>query len=223
MKRVIGTICIFIMVLLLVGCGKERMPIFTTDAERFKYEYESVNGTRDDNGMKARTLTVPSNNSVIYASYSEIIDLMEQGDSFAVYFGFAKCPWCRACLEAILESAADCAVSPLYYVDVHTSRDTYELKNGKAVKTEEGEEGYARLLPKFENVLSDYIIYDADENEIQTGEKRIYAPNLIIVKDGTAVKLADDNGLLDNPYGDVTEEVYQKMKKIYTDAFLMLQ
>lgn len=211
------------VLLLLVGCEKKSVPTFTTDAERFKYEYESVNGIRDDNGMKARTLTVPNNNSVIYASYSEIIDLMEQGNSFAVYFGFAKCPWCRACLETILESAAECTVTPLYYVDVHTSRDTYEVKEGEAVKTKEGEDGYARLLSEFEDVLSDYILYDTDGNEIQTGEKRIYAPNLIIVKNGVAVELADDSGFFDNPYEEITEEIYQKMKATYVAAFLTLR
>lgn len=202
---------------------KESTPVFATDAEKFKYEYESINGKRDANGMKIRTLNITEDNPIIYASYTDIAEYMEQGESFGVYFGYAECPWCRSCIEAILESALDCGIDSVYYVDIHDNRDVYEIRNDNVIKTQNGEDGYSLLLSKLENVLSDYTLYDADDKEIKVGEKRIYAPNLLIVKDGIAVKLAKDEGMLDDPYEDITEEMYQNMKEVYMDTFSVLK
>ena len=224
MKKTLALICLFALLFaLLGGCKKESTPVFATDAEQFKYEYESVNGKLDESGMESRMLDIPIDTPIVYASYSDILKYMEQGDSFAVYFGFAECPWCRSCLQAILESAIECSIYPLYYVDVHTSRDTFEIKNRKAVKTKDGDECYDLLLKKLEDVLSDYVLYDTNGDKIKVGEKRIYAPNLIIIEDGVAVKLADDGGLFANPYEDITEEMYEDMKVIYTDTFSLLK
>ena len=218
---------IFISAIVLIAAfgqyKKETPPTFATDAEKFKYEYEAVNGKHDENGMKTRTLNIAEDNPIIYASYTDIIEYMEQRKSFGVYFGYAECPWCRSCIEAILESAADCGIDSVYYVDIHNNRDVFEIKNGDVVKTQTGEAGYILLLSKLENVLSDYILCDADGKEIEVGEKRIYAPNLIIVKNGTAVKLANDDDLLEDPYGDIAEETYRNMKEVYMDAFSVLK
>ena len=224
MKKCLIFICVFGLIAAVFSkYKKESIPVFATDAERFKYEYEAVNGKHDKNGMKIRTLSIAEDNPIIYASYIDIVQYMERGESFGVYFGYAECPWCRSCIEAILESALECGIDSVYYVDIHNNRDVFEIKNGNVIKTQNGEDGYSLLLSKLENVLSDYILYDTDDKEYKVGEKRIYAPNLIIVKDGTAVKLAKDDDLFEDPYGDITEEMYQDMKEIYMKTFSVLK
>lgn len=208
--------------MLPAGCAKKEIKTFSTDAERFEYEYESINGKFDDHFQKSRVLDIPKDNPIVYSSYSEIVNYMNSKNSFAVYFGFSKCPWCRGYIGAILESAKDCGIETVYYIDVYDSRDSYEIKDNKPQQTKKGAEGYDTLLEKMENVLSDYVLNDNNGNEINTGEKRIYAPNLIIVKDGVAIELAPDCELFTDPYEEITEEIYQDMKQIYMNAFSQL-
>lgn len=213
---------IVILLQVLTGCS-ENSPDFANDAEKFKYEYESLNGKMDDYAYKCRSINISVDNPMVYSSYTEIAEKMDEGKTFAAYFGFAKCPWCRGCLEALLASAKECGISTIYYVDVYSSRDQFEIKNGLPEKVKDGEIGYDTLLEKMQNVLSDYTLSDSDGNEVSAGEKRIYAPNLVIVKDGTAVELAADSELFTDPYGVITDEITHDMKTIYINAFSMLQ
>ncbi len=221
MIRRIGVTVILVIVMLFSGCQSAEME-FETDAERFKYEYESVNGKLDYSWQKARTVSIDSDNPIVYASYSGLIDMINNGETFAVYFGYDKCPWCRGAIEAILESAKVNGVQTLYYVDVYSSRDKYEVSNGQAILKSEGEEGYSELIDLLSPVLDDYILEDDDGSEVDTGEKRIYAPNVIVVKDGMAVGIAGDSELFTEPYGEITDEIYSDMVSIYSEVFAML-
>ena len=44
-------------------------------------------------------------------------------------------------------------------------------------------------MDKFEDVLDDYKLTDDKDKEVKTDEKRIYAPNVIVVVDGKAKKM----------------------------------
>ncbi|MCC8131254.1 MAG: hypothetical protein LUC38_10075 [Oscillospiraceae bacterium] len=221
MVRRAGITVILVFMVLLVGCQSTEIE-FETDAERFKYEYESVNGKLDYSWQKARNVSIDDDNPIVYASYSDLIDMIDSGETFAVYFGYNKCPWCRGAIEAILESAKEYGVQTLYYVDVYSSRDKYEVSNGQAVLKSEGEEGYRELIVLLAPVLDDYILEDDDGSEVDTGEKRIYAPNVIVVKNGEAVGIADDSELFTDPYGEITDEIYSDMVNIYSEVFAML-
>lgn len=209
------------LVFLISGCTNNNQK-FSSDAERFQYEYETMNGKYDDYGRKARSVSIGNDNPVVYASYTDIVTQIENNATFVVYFGFAKCPWCRGALEAMLESAKNNDIDLIYYVDVYDSRDTYEIKNGVAVKTSDGDEGYEELLSLLSSVLEDYLLQDADETEISVGEKRIYAPNVIAVKAGEAVGIAADSLLFTDPYGDITDEIYSDMLSLYNELFSLI-
>ena len=72
-------------------------------------------------------------------------------------------------------------------------------------------------LEKMDNILEDYTITDNDGDEIKTGEKRIYAPNIVAVIDGDAVQLTDGvsskqtDGYM-NITNEMEEESYDKIK-----------
>ena len=64
--------------------------------------------------------------------------------------------------------------------------------------------------------LRDFTLTDGDKT-IEVGEKRIYAPNIIVVSRGTAVKM--EEGIPDSltdPYSKLTKkqkkEIYNKFK-----------
>ena len=180
-----------------------------TDAYKFKKEYESLNGKRSESGKTYRTLNISKNNRIKYSTAKEIVEKMDKNESFIVYFGFAKCPWCRSMVENLLD-LADEYDTDIYYVDVLDIRNTIELKDGRVVTTKKGDKYYLKLLLKLDNVLSDYVLETENKNELNTGEKRIYAPNVVAVVQGKAEKMVEGVSTdLKDPYGTITN----KMKK----------
>lgn len=180
-----------------------------TDAYKFKKEYESLNGKRSESGKTYRTLNISKNNRIKYSTAKEIVEKIENNETFIVYFGFAKCPWCRSMVENLLD-LADEYDTDIYYVDVLDIRNTIELKDGRVVTTKKGDKYYLKLLLKLDNVLSDYVLETENKNELNTGEKRIYAPNVVAVVQGKAEKMVEGVSTdLKDPYGTITN----KMKK----------
>ena len=215
---------IFIIGIVLVGlftltaCGQSDVSKIS-DALKFKEEYESLNGTkREKDGKTIRSIEISKDNPFIYKKSSEIIDMIEKKDTFVVYFGFSDCPWCRSIIPTLVEVAADLEVNQIYYVDVKNIRDTMKIgDDGKAITDTEGTKEYYQLLEKLDSVLENYTLTDEDGNEVNTGEKRIYAPNIVSIVDGVATEMT--TGISDKQtdgYMELTteikEESYDKIK-----------
>lgn len=177
-------------------------PATITDSIKFKEEYESLNGTSDSNGNQVRSILIDEDNPIIYANETDIISMIERKESFVVYFGFKSCPWCRSVIPSLISAAKENGVTKIYYVDVLNIRDKYELNDkNKAVRTVEGTEGYYKLLELLDPVLEEYspLTYRTKKNKtkkVKINEKRIYAPNVVAIKNGEAVQMED--GLIDS-------------------------
>ncbi len=211
MKKVGSILLIAVLLLFVGGCFKEKENV-VTDATKFKEEYESLNGKTTDAGISYREISISEDNPFVYATASEIVEKIDNGEDFAVYFGFKSCPWCRSILESLIKVAKDLKIGRIYYVDILELRDTYELKDGKPVKTKDGGEGYSELLDRLDSVLSDYTLKNAKGKSVSTGEKRIYAPNIVSVIDGKPEKLTtgiseDQN----DSYMELTDKMKQDM------------
>lgn len=210
-------VLLLVSVLVISGCDKK------SDSIKFKEEYESLNG-KDNNGNVIRVVNIDSDNPFIYKDASDIVKMINNKETFIVYFGFSKCPWCRSMIETLIKVANDYEIDTIYYVDVLDIRDTLKLDDNNEVITEkEGSKDYMKLIKLLDNVLSDYNLKDEDGNTIETGEKRIYAPNVISVVDGKATLL--EEGLSDNqddPYqkltSDMLEEEYDKLSKVMIEV-----
>ena len=91
-KRSIFVIIALIIVLIITGCSYEKKDK-TSDALKFKEEYESINGESvEGTDYKVRTLSIPEDNPIVYADANDIITMMDNNDTFVVYFGFNSCP-----------------------------------------------------------------------------------------------------------------------------------
>ena len=119
--------------------------------------------------------------------------MINNKETFYVYFGSSYCPWCRSVIEEAINSSIDNKIDKIYYVDIwdgfHNEilRDTYEIDSeGNVRKTKNGTDTYYKLLKKFDNVLEDYTLTDDSSHEVNVGEKRIFAPNFIYVENGKA-------------------------------------
>ena len=214
MKKKLFIFLLLIICLVTTACGN-----VSSDALKFKEEYESLNGEKNDNGNKHRTLNIPKDNPFVYATAADINNKIDKKDTFIVYFGFSKCPWCRSILEQFIKVAKDNKVNTIYYVDVLNIRDVKEVKDGEVVTTTEGDKDYMALLEKIGDVLEEYTLTEANGNKVDTNEKRIYAPNIVVVSRGKAIKMetgiADD---LKDPYSELTtamrKDTYDKLKCI---------
>lgn len=217
MKKIVLTVTILLSLFLLTGCVDK-----TTDAYKFKKEYESMNGKDNGFGKKYRSLKISNDNPFIYQTPEELLERVNDRETFIVYFGFSECPWCRSILEELINVAKDKNIEKIYYVNIKDIRDQMETDtNGNIIVTKEGNSAYMELIGKFDNVLSEYTIKKDNGETINTGEKRIYAPNVIVVSRGKAVQM--EEGIsedLKDPYGELTSKMrkytYNKFKCLIT-------
>lgn len=216
MKKVLSILIIVLLCVSTIGCGKE------TDAVKFKKEYENINNKETENKEhKYRELNISKDNPFVYATADEIVKKIDNKESFIVYFGFKECPWCRSVLEEMIHAAKDKNVKTIYYVDVKDIRDVKELAGDGEVKTvKKGTKGYMALVDKLGNVLDEYTLTNKDDEEIEVGEKRIYAPNLVSVSNGEALQLEDGiSDDLKDPYSKLTKKIKKYAYKKFECLF----
>lgn len=215
-----------VLAALLLTLSLLKMPgkITNKDAIKFKEEYENLNGKTNENSKKKyRTVKIDSKNKIVYSSAKEVLKMMEEKKSFVVYFGFDSCPWCRSVVENVSKISKELD-EDIYYVDVKEIRDVYELDDeNKPELTKEGDKNYLKLIKKLDSVLKEYTLTTDDDNEVKVGEKRIYAPNIVSIIDGSAKELT--TGLSDKQtdgYMTITDEMkqesYKKIKKVVQEV-----
>ena len=196
-------ICVF-----FTGCAKK------TDTDRFINEYESLNGKINEKGIEYRELDLDDDVNIVYKSEDDIVNAIENEETFIVYFGFASCPWCRSVVPTFLEVAEDKDLHQIYYVDIKTIRDTLKIGNDGEIETvNEGTEGYYRLLELFDNVLNNYVVNDNKNIEVDVKEKRIYAPSMISVVNGDTKMMV--SGISDyqvDPNEKLTKKIVEDME-----------
>ena len=193
MKRRILVI-LLIMSILLFACSRNDNNSEEENSDppfglAFKEAYESCNDVLNENGTANRPVFIPEDNPFVISSAEEIVERIENGETFYVYFGFATCPWCRSVIEKAVEVTMKKGIEKVYYVDILNIRDTEKVnEEDEIVRTSEGSDAYYQLLEYLDNVLNDYQLEDS-KGAILSDEKRIYAPNFVYVEDGKALRM----------------------------------
>ncbi len=214
-------ICLLLIIsLVLTGCTSK-------DAATFKKDYESLNGKENANGKIHREVSIPKNNPIIISSAKEIVSMIENKETFYVYFGDSLCPWCRSVVEKAIEIANTNGIKKVYYVDIwdeegnETLRDKYTLdENNNPVQELEGTEEYYKLLEYFNDYLRDYT-YTIDDETKSFGEKRIYAPNFFYVAKGNVSRMTSGKSELQTESrGELTKEILEDEEKQFDDFFI---
>lgn len=188
MKKII---ILLITLVLLTSCTKNN-----TDNIKFKKEYESQNSEEIIAGENYRKLDISKTNPFVYSNGDEIVNKIENKETFYVYIGSSKCPWCRSVIEKFIEIANLNNIDKVYYVDIWNGdheeilRDKYTLdEKNKPKKIVDGTESYYKLLKYFDEFLSDYTLTTSKGKTVKVGEKRILAPTFVYIEEGTAKKL----------------------------------
>ena len=213
-KKIIMIIPIIVLLIgLVIGIiYRKNYNYIKTDSYKFKKEYESLNNKENDYGKTYKSVSIDRNNRIIYSTAKEIVEKTENKETFIVYFGFNKCPWCRSMVENLVDLSIENNMD-IYYVDVLDIRDTIEVVEGNLKTTKDGDEYYMKLIELYGNVLDEYIVYNG-EDSINTGEKRIYAPNVIAIINGKAEeKVEGISEELEDPYGTITKKMNEQSIK----------
>ena len=225
MKKVSIVILSLVILISLCGCNKTREA--TESSLAFKTEYEALNGKENSAGKVHRTVNITDNNPYEKVTPEKLIEMIDNKETFYVYFGDPLCPWCRSVIEKSIEVADQLNIDKIYYIkiwdeegnEVFRSKYTLDKKNKPELVTPATDEYYT-ITRAFSNVLKDYTLKTSDGEEINIGEKRIYAPNYVYVENGKANKLV--SGISDkqtDSRSELTKEILDDEEKIFTGFF----
>lgn len=217
MKKII---ILLITLVLLTSCAKKE-----TDANKFKKEYENKNNEEIIEGENYRKLDISKNNPFVYSNGDKIVNKIENKETFYVYIGSCKCPWCRSVIEKFIEIANLNNIDKVYYVDIWNEdheeilRDKYTLdEKNRPQKTVDGTESYYKLLNYFDEFLSDYTLTTSKGKTVKVGEKRIFAPTFVYIEEGTAKKLVTGISDKQTTYNaELTNEILDEEEKIFKE------
>ena len=221
MKKIILLVILLVLTFIgIVGCTKNE------EAIKFKEEYESFNGKSNDY-FEYRELAIDEENPFVSATDEEIVKMIENKETFIVYFGDPQCPWCRSVIEQAIKSAKENKIDKIYSVRFWNGfheekiRDAYELdKKNKPVLKQAGSEAYSKLLEYLDSVLSEYTLKDKKGNTIKVNEKRIFLPNFVSIVKGEAKELVEGISSKQTEFnGELTTEIIEEEKQIFDNFF----
>ena len=142
--------------------------------------------TKETDAVKfASEYPVSEDNVFVYRSLEEINKILKNGTGI-IFLGFPECPWCRGYAPVINEIAKQEKLEKVYYFNIKKDR-----------------EDNSELYQETVKLLGDNLRYD-DE-----GNRRIYAPSLIAVKNGKVVGF-DDTRYWNNKSYETPEDFWNK-------------
>ena len=121
---------------------------------------------------------IDKDNAFEYKTIDEIINILENGTGI-VYLGFPSCPWCQKYVTYLNSVSNELKLNKIYYFDIYNDR-------------KDNTKSYQKIV----TILSDYLQYD-DE-----GNKRIYVPSVIAVREGKIVGFDDETAWDTGGYSD---------------------
>jgi len=111
---------------------------------------------------------VTTSNPFVYRNINEILNILENGTGI-IYLGFPECKWCQAYVPYLNEVSKDNNLQKIYYFNILEDRKNNTLEYQKIV-----------------SLLKEHLRYDEE------GNKRIYVPLVVAVKEGSIVGFDDE-------------------------------
>lgn len=198
-------IVILVMGLFLLLMKTDETTKYSVDEIKFKDEYEVLNGT-DYGESILKTLTIESDNNVIYVNDNEILNLLTKGTN-VIYFGWPECNWCRSMLPTLVSTLKKNNIENLYYYNFKSLRTMYEDGTNKNM---------VDIYDGIIDIIGEDITTTFSEDSERSGEKRILAPTVIFIKDGKYVGLhvkTVDSQLKSSD--ELSKDQLKELEKIY--------
>ncbi len=228
MKKKIFVIALVCLALVMTGCKKEQHRQSALD---FKSEYEAVNDKTARGDLKYRSLSISEDNPYVKITPKEVVEKLENKETFYLYVGDPLCPWCRSGLEKMIEVAMNNDIKDIYYIDFWDDnhkeilRDLYEVdttgKKAKLVKTQDATEEYLTILDYVKDFAQEYVV-TKDGKDYNVGEKRTMGGDHFYFENGVCkryVSLRSDKlaGAFDELTKEVLEDQEANFKQFFTN------
>ncbi len=168
---------------------------FSKDAFQFKYDYEDLNGIQNSSGNTYNTVNIDINNPIQYVDLEKLVNVIDTENAI-IYISSPTCPYCRATVEILLETAKELNIEKIYYYDAFKERS---IAN------------YDELMKKLE-----------DKEIVTFGEDMKYSwgiPLLIETRDGEVVSKVSGVTYKLNEGQSKYDSVTDEQKKIVHDRY----
>ena len=172
-----------------------------SDAQKFKEEYEKINGGKTSDNETYNELNIDENNPMVYISLEELVDIINTENEAYVYISSSFCPYCRATVETLLNVAKDLNINKIYYYD-----DTKQNPSDQ----------YDNMLEKLEKKGVNFINKD--------GQRKWGVPLVLKAKNGqvisetrgTSYQLNEGQSKYDSLTEDQKKQVYDRYYEALT-------
>jgi predicted bacteriocin transport accessory protein len=158
---------------------------------------------KDNEKFKTEYPKVDKDNLFIYSDINTIINIIENKTGI-IYIGFPECIWCQAYVPILNEAAKEEGIEKIYYLNILEDRKNNTIN-------------YQKLL----NLLDVNLLFD-DE-----GNKRIYVPDVTIVKNGKIIGHNNESSIItekdQTPEEYWTEERKKLLKENLKESFKKLE
>jgi len=131
---------------------------------------------------------VGKDNVFVYKRLKEINQILTK-ESGIIFLGFPACIWCQSYVQYVNEVAKEMQIDKIYYYDIYHDRNNLSPDYQQTVK-----------------ILGDMLPIN-DNNE-----RRIYVPNLTVVKDGKIVFNDNETATIFSTVENPTEEYWTDEK-----------
>ncbi|OKZ57551.1 MAG: hypothetical protein BHV99_01000 [Clostridium sp. 26_21] len=171
------------------------------DAQKFKEEYEKINGGKTSDNETYNELNINENNPMVYISLEELVDIINTENEAYIYISSSFCPYCRATVETLLNVAKDLKIDKIYYYD-----DTKQSQSDQ----------YDNMLEKLEEKGVNFINKD--------GKRKWGVPLILKTKNGqvisetrgTSYQLNEGQSKYDSLTEDQKKQVYDRYYEALT-------
>ncbi|MBQ7889128.1 MAG: hypothetical protein IJ356_05170 [Erysipelotrichaceae bacterium] len=198
-------IILLLLCVCLCGCVSQTVePDPTPDSQGSSHGCAVLAPCGDEKAdMSAYENFMDSDHVFLEASFEEVLDAIENKQTFVLYIGFSTCPWCLEAMPILNEVAKEFDASISY---INTRPDNTRESELRVLENE----GYAA----FRDVVID-VLSENDE-----GEKHLYVPFVFFFKEGQIVSYHEDTFPEHDAHErTMTQEEIERLTEIYRDGF----
>lgn len=149
--------------------------------------YMALNGEEaGDSGKKHLALQLPENTGIRQIGIQDVLAL----DDGVVYVGAPWCPYCRNLMPVLTDVVSSIGTDVFYSLELDDEKSLWVLGDDGPECARRGSNAYYSLLSRLDPLLDEYCLQDGDAS-FSTGEKRIFMPSLILIRNGMPEKMWD--------------------------------
>lgn len=239
MKRVVLIILTAFMLFGLCSCAKQATEDCDNqqgcdisdggnivEASDFKESYEVLNGKETKSGKVYREIHLDDASSFKLLNLEDFTNAGDIDFTGILFISDPKCPWCRSVIETAVKVASEMNVQNIYTIHAWDAegneifRDKWVAQENEYV-LQSGHPFYDLLINAQGNeLLSDYIVNKDDGSSFDTGEKRIYLPSFLYVKNNEIIAFTNGiSELQEGGYDELTEEMLKDTENQLKEFF----